>query len=81
MGKWKKSFIDIIEEFKSTTSSWKMYLIAETLFDWNEDNNTVKKEIFIQIIHKTNMLQTDSNVSVDDIIKSIGKDVHLKRQM
>ena len=61
----------MIEELKNTRSLWKMKLIFGVVFQYNNDDEKVDIEIFIHSINdQTIMLETDSNVFVDDIIKS-----------
>ena len=64
-------FIDIIEELKSTRSSWKMKLKVGVVFEYDDDDKKIGTEIFT--ISMNIMLVTNSNVLVDDMIKSLIK--------
>ena len=72
----KIHFIDIIEELKNARSSWKMKVIAEIVLEYDNDDKKVDTKIFIHSINdQTIMLQIDSNVLVDDRIKSLSRNI------
>ena len=45
-------FIDIIEELKSTRSSWKMKLKVGVVFEYDDDDKKIGTEIFIHNINE-----------------------------
>ena len=72
----KIHFIDIIEELKNARSSWKMKVIAGIVLKYDNDDKKVDTKIFIHSINdQTIMLQIDSNVLVDDRIKSLSRNI------
>ena len=66
----KTHFIDIIGEVKSIRSSRKIKLFVVLFFEYNRNNKRIETEMFIHSIFEMIMQQTDSDVFVDDIIKS-----------
>ena len=72
--KMKTHFTDLIEELKSTGSSWKIKLIAKVVCKYDRDDRKVKTKIFIHSIKETAiMLGTDFDIFDHDIIKSFMK--------
>ena len=72
----KIRFIDITAELKNTRSSWKMKVIAGIVLEYDNDDKKVDTKIFIHSINdQTIMLQIDSNVLVDDMIKSLSRNI------
>ena len=63
----KMYFIDIIEELKSTRSSWKIKLILGVGFEY--DDKKVEND-------QTIMLETNLGVFADDIMKQEYNDVN-----
>ena len=64
-----------IEELKSTRSSWKIKPVVGVIFEYDNDDKKIEMEIFIRSINekKKKMVKTDSDVSINDIIKSFTK--------
>ena len=58
-----------------------MKVILGLFFGHDENDKKVVKKVFIHSIHKTITLEINSNVLVDDIIKSIKTICRLSKQM
>lgn len=65
----KTNYIDMVEEFKSTRSSWEIKLIVVVLLNYGGSNKKVEMEMLIHSSYeKLIVLETDWDV-FDDIIK------------
>ena len=67
----RKYILYIIEELKSTRSSWRRYLIIERFFQHDRSNKKVITEMFIHITYVTITLEYHSDVSVERSLKLI----------
>ena len=80
-------FADIKKESKSTRSWWKMKLIVGVIFEYDTNSEKVQLEMYsiIEIYNingNTIKIETNSDVSVDNVIKSIRKEYnHIDEQM
>ena len=62
-----------IEELKSTRSSWKIKPVVGVIFEYDNDDKKIEMEIFIRSFNEKKMVKTDSDASINDIIKSFTK--------
>ena len=85
--KMRTYFTDIKKESKSTRSWWKMKLIVGVIFEYDTNSEKVQLEMYsiIEIYNingNTIKIETNSDVSVDNVIKSIRKEYnHIDEQM
>ena len=76
--KMKTYFTDIKKELKSTRSWWQMKLIVGVIFEYDTNSKKVQLEMYsiIEIYNindTTIIIETNSDASVDNVIKSLRK--------
>ena len=76
--KMKTYLTDIKKELKSTRSWWQMKLIVGVIFEYDTNSKKVQLEMYsiIEIYNindNTIIIETNSDASVDNVIKSLRK--------